>query len=37
MRVVSVLALTLFVTPLHAQDREAPQYPSFDYESCANS
>jgi ankyrin repeat protein len=32
MRVVSVLALTLFVSPLHAQDREAPQYPSFDCE-----
>jgi len=32
MRVVSVLALILFVSPLHAQDREAPQYPCFDYQ-----
>jgi len=32
MRAVSVLALTLFVSPLRAQDREAPRYPSFDYE-----
>jgi len=32
MRVVSVLALILFVSPLHAQDREAPQYPCFGYE-----